>query len=102
MTRPKVEHNPIWIVWDTEYVDGVAYEQIRAVCTEKWVAEIDAQIVREEALNNGRRVFVEVVETRTNHLFGWKMLLRLRKESLLNPDTPIEEFKKKLKELDKK
>lgn len=97
----KVEHNPVWIVWDTEYVDGVAYEQIRAVCTEKWIAEIDAQIVREEALKHGRRALVEVAETLTNHLFGWKMLVRLRKENLLNPDTPLENFKKKMDELNK-
>jgi len=98
--RSKVKHPRAWIVCDTEYIEGFAYEQIRAICTRKWIAEIMAQIVREEARNNGRRALIEVRPTLLNHLFGWTMLRRLNKEHLLNPNVgTIEDFEKKLKEV---
>jgi len=99
---PKVEHPKVWIVWETQYIEGFAYEQVRAICTEEWIAKIDAQIVREEARNRGRRALVEVRPTLLNHLFGWSMIVRLHKESLLNPDVgTIEDFEKKLEEVKK-
>lgn len=85
--KRKVKHPKVWIVWETRYDAGFAIEQMRAVCSRKWIADIDAQVLRESARNLGHRALVEVRPTLMNHLFGWTMLVRLREENLLNPKT---------------
>ena len=96
--RSKIKHPTVWIVWETEYTGGYAFEQVRAICTRKWVAEIDAKIVRDQATNHGRRALIQVRPTRLNHLFGWEAIQKLEETHILNPDIgSTEEWERKLK-----